>query len=172
MKHWLIFAVLAAALAWFVLKPSPLDKLNKPPSASELARAAEPGGNSFVDVSSLSQPVTPHYFAVPHRTTVVIFHDNTCPACVKLDGDLEDFTRLRPDVAIRKIRITLNGDAYYSAIRNYRWKIYLMPCVLIFNADGKLVAADHATNAAGGNMLERWMNREAERAAGLVIQSG
>ena len=165
MKPWLVFAVLGAAIAWLVLKPSTLDQLSTPPSVRELSRASGPGGNSFVDVSGLKRTVTPHYFAVPHRTTIVIFHDDTCPACRDLDRNLEDFTRLRPDVAIRKVRITLDGNAYYRAIRNYRWNIYLMPCVLIYDADGKLVVADHETNAAGGNMLDRWMNREAVRAA-------
>lgn len=165
MKPWMVFAVLAAAIAWLILKPSDLDKLSRPPPAAVLARAVEPGGNTFVDVSQLKRTVTPHYFTVPHRTTVVIFHDDTCPACVDLDRNLADFTRLRPDVAIRKVRITLNGNAYYSAIRNYRWPIYLMPCVLIFNSDGKLIAADEKTNADGGDLLNRWMDREARRAA-------
>lgn len=165
MKQVLIFALLAGAIAWLALKPSALDKLSMPPPARELARAVAPGGNAFVAVEPALLPVTPHYFAVAHRATVVIFHDDTCPACRDLDRNLEDFTRLRPDVAIRKIRITLNGDAYYRAIRDYRWKIYLMPCVLIYDQDGKLVAADEKTDASGGALLDRWMLREAERSA-------
>jgi hypothetical protein len=165
MKHVVILAALVAAIAWLVLQPSALDQLSKPPTAAALARMTAPAGNQFVTVDRVLMPVTPSYFAVPHRITVVVFHDDTCPNCGELDRNLEDFGRLRPDVAIRKIHITLNGDAYYQAIRDYRWNIYLMPCVLIYDRDGKLVAADEKTNADGGDMLTRWMNREADRAA-------
>lgn len=165
MRHWLVLAILGAALAWLILKPSELDRLVKLPSAQSLARAAQPGGNTFVTVSEAVLPVTPHFFTVPHRTTVIVFHDLTCPGCARLDRDLEDFTKLRPDVAIRKIHITLDGNAYYSAIHNFRWPIFLMPCVLIFDEDGKLIAADYKTNADGGDLLDRWMQREAERTA-------
>lgn len=172
MKHWLVFAILGATLAWLILKPSPLDQLSKRPSAQSLAQAVEPGGNTFVEVPDAVLPVTPHYFAVPHRTTVVIFHDLTCPACLRLDRDLQDFTKLRPDVAIRKIHINLDGNAYYRAIGNFRWPIFLMPCVLIFDEHGKLIAADHKTSDDGGELLSRWMQREAERAMTHTAQAG
>lgn len=172
MKHWVVFATLASLLAWLVLKPSPLDQVSKPPSARSLAQAVEPGGNSFVDVPETILPVTPYYFAVPHRTTVLVFHDLTCPACVRLDRDLQDFTRLRPDVAIRKVHINLDGNAYYGAIQHFRWPIFLMPCVLIFDERGKLIAADYKTSDEGGVLLTRWMQREAERAATRTAQPG
>jgi hypothetical protein len=161
MKHAVVFVVLAAAIAYFGLKKSAVDKLMVPVTQY----TAEQAGNRFVDIDPALLPVSPAYFAVPGVTTVVYFHDETCHGCVSMDRNISDFVRIRPDVAVRKVRISLNGNAYYNAIKDFKWKIFVMPCILVFDRDGTLIAGDERTDVAGSDLLEEWMAREAEKAA-------
>lgn len=161
MKPILVFAGLAAAIGWLVLAPSTLDKLSARPK-TYLTDVAD---NAFVEVDRTRLPVTPAYFSVAGRITVVVFHDATCEGCITLEHDLEDFHKLRPDVAIHKIRIPPAGKGYYTAISDYSWNIYMAPCVLIYDRNGKLLVADKAYDSPGHDLLYEWMTREAERAA-------
>lgn len=142
MKHVAVFAALGAAILWLAFKPSTLDELAY---LDPVANVGE-GRNIFVEADPAKLPVTPAYFAVPGHLSVVVFHDKDCGACIALERSLVDFSRNRPDVAIRKVDIALDvGDrspAYYTAIANYQWALYAAPTVLIYGADGKLIAAD------------------------------
>jgi hypothetical protein len=82
-----------------------------------------------------------------------------------MDLNLVDFLRLRPDVAVRKVSMTAQGDAYYKAIRDFKWKIWMSPGIFIFDKKGKLIAADEGTDFSGGELLDEWMEKEARKAA-------
>lgn len=161
MKHVIVFVLLVLGIFLLATRKSNLDVLMTP-----VARHAEvQAGDRFVEVAPSRFPITPKELAEPGMITIVYFHDETCPGCIKLDRDLADFRQVRPDVAVRKVRITLNGDAYYEAIKNYQWEIYAAPFILIFGKDGKLIAADEKTNFAGQDLLEEWIGEELSKAA-------
>lgn len=161
MKHILVFVMLALGIGYLALRKSDLDTL-----MIHTANYTESQtGNRFVDVDPAAFPVTPKYLAESGVITVVYFHDETCHGCAMLDRQLKDFLPLRPDVAVRKVHISVGKDAYSEAIRNYRWKIYMAPCVLIFGKNGKLIAADKGTDGAGQELLEEWIAEELQKAA-------
>ena len=161
MKHIIVLVLVAAGILYLATRKSTLDVLMTP----ETHYTAQQTGNRFVDVDPAILPVSPDHFAESGVITVVYFHDDTCPGCRSLDQELDAFLRVRPDVAVRKIAMTLNGDAYYDVIRNYRWRVYTAPCILIFGKNGELIAADDRTDSAGQDLLEEWMSKELERAA-------
>lgn len=156
MKHIAVFAALALAILFVVLRPSKLDKLMEPTTYYTESQV----GNRFVDIDPARLPMKPGDLAVPGVITVVYFHDALCVGCRDLDKQLDPFLAARPDVAIRKVHIGPADNGYQEAIRNFRWKIYMAPCILLFDKRGKLIAADDATDSAGQDLLEEWMWRE------------
>ena len=163
MKHVFVFVLLAVGIAYLAIRKSDLDILMIPVTGY----TEEQTGNRFVEVDPVKLPISPRDLAEYGVVTVVYFHDDTCHGCRTLDRELEDFLRVRPDVAVRKVRLSLNGDAYYDAIKNYRWKIYMAPCVLIFGKNGKLIAADDRTDSSGQELLEEWISKELKKAASI-----
>lgn len=163
MKHFLVVLALACGAVFFAMKKSPVEKLMIPVTGA----AAAKGGSRFALIDPKVLPVTPAYLAVPGVTTIVYFHDKNCVNCIKMDRDVDDFLRLRPDVAVRKVSITVEGDAYYKAIRDFKWKVYLSPSFIIFDKHGKMIAADEATDDSGSELLTEWMVKEAEKAAAM-----
>jgi len=150
MRHIVVLLIVALGIYLLATRKSDLDILMAPVANYAEAQV----GNRFVEVDRDKLPITPKDLAESGVVTVVYFHDDTCYGCGRLDRDLNDFLRVRPDVAVRKVRMSLNGDAYYQAIKDYQWKIYTAPCILIFGKDGKLIAADERTNSTGQDLLE------------------
>lgn len=161
MRHLLVLLLLVVGIVYFATHKSDVDKLMVPVTGYTEAQT----GNRFVQVDESLLPVTPHYLAVPGVTTIVYFHDKNCGACIQMDRNLVDFLRMRPDVAVRKVSMTVEGDAYYKAIRDFKWKVYMSPGILIFDKKGKLIAADEGTDFSGGALLDEWMEKEAKKAA-------
>lgn len=156
MKHLLILAFIAIAITALLTHKSPLDRLMEPVAHYTAVQT----GNRFIDPATLRLPVEPRQLAERGVTTVVYFHYDQCPGCASLDRNLDDFLKLRPDVAVRKIAIKPGQDAFSEAIRDYRWRIYMTPCILIFDGRGKLIAADDRTDGSGQELLERWIEEE------------
>jgi len=161
LKHIFVFVLLALGILYLATKKSDLDILMIPVTGYTEAQT----GNRFVEVDPGKLPISPKELAEYGVVTVVYFHDDTCPGCRRLDSELDDFLHVRPDVAVRKVHLSLNGDAYYDAIKNYKWKIYMAPCILIFGKNGKLIAADDRTDSSGQELLEEWIAKELQKAA-------
>ena len=160
MKHWLIVLALLGATLFLATRQSAVERLMVPVTGAAAAR----GGSQFVQIDPGLLPVTPSYLAEPGTHTIVYFHDKTCENCAKMDQDIEDFLKLRPDVAVRKVSISVEGDAYYKAIRDFQWKVYMSPSFVIFDRKGKLMAADEALDDSGSELLHEWMVKEADKA--------
>jgi hypothetical protein len=156
LKHIFVFILLAFAIYFLAIRKSDLDVLMVPATNYTDAQV----GNRFIEVDPNRLPITPQQLAEPGVITVVYFHDETCPGCLQLDQNLNEFLAVRPDVAVRKIRISLGTNAYSKSIRDYQWKIYMAPCILIYGKNGKLIAADDRTNSAGQDLLETWITKE------------
>ncbi|MFZ6752811.1 TlpA family protein disulfide reductase [Undibacterium sp. Dicai25W] len=162
MKHILIFLTIGVSILILATRKSALDIV----LLSTVNYSSEQVGNRFLEVEESRLPISPKDLVQPGVITIIYFHDIKCPGCLKMDRDMEDFVKIRPDVAIRKIAMSVDGDAYNKAIRDYRWKIYSAPCILIFGKNGKLIAADEKLNFAGSELLREWMEKEFERNLG------
>jgi hypothetical protein len=156
LKHVFVFILLAFAIYFLAIRKTDLDVLMVPVTNYTDAQV----GNRFVDVDPSRLPITPQQLAEPGVITVVYFHDDTCAGCLQLDQNLNEFLPIRPDVAVRKIRISPGNNGYSKAIKDYQWRIYMSPCILIYGKNGKLIAADDRTNSAGQDLLEKWIYRE------------
>jgi hypothetical protein len=161
MKHFLVVLLLGGGALFFALRTPPVEKLMIPSTGAIAAR----GGSMFVDIAPEKLPVTPAYLAERGLTTIVYFHDKACANCAIRDRDIDDLLRVRPDVAVRKVSISPDGGAYYKAIRDFQWKVYMSPSVIIFDKDRKMVAADEGVDDEGSELLYEWMAKEAEKAA-------
>lgn len=161
MKHLAVFISLALAIYYLAVRKSDLDLLMIPATSYTEAQT----GNQFVDLAPQYLPTTPKTLAEYGVTTVVYFHDENCSGCVSLDRNIDDFLKVRPDVAVRKVSISPGNNGYTKAIRNYQWKIYMSPCILLFDKNRKLIAADEKTNADGQDLLEKWVAAELDKAA-------
>jgi len=82
-----------------------------------------------------------------------------------MDRDIAEFLMFRPDVAVRTVNIQVERGAYYQAIHDFKWKVYVSPSVIIFDQKGKMVEADEGTDISGSELLRKWMVKEADKAA-------
>jgi len=161
MKHVVIFILIAISIYFLAIRKSDLDKLLVPITTYTEAQT----GNRYVDIDPAKLPITPHELAELGVITIVYFHDNECHGCQQMDRDLTDFLRIRPDVAIRKIAMSPGNDGYTEAIRDYQWRVYTAPCILIFGPNRKLIAGDDGVDGRGFDLLEDWMRAELTKAA-------
>ena len=97
------------------------------------------------------------------RTTVFVVSQSTCSNCRTLEGHLKQFLVLRPDVAIRFIRL---GDQWkQDRLAGMDINVRSVPHVLIYDGEGDLVAADDGLDKAGLNLLWRWISTEIRKRA-------
>lgn len=156
MKHVFAFVLIAAGIYYLAVRKTELDVLMVPVANYTEAQV----GNRFVETEPESLPVEPWQLAESGVISVVYFYDENCPSCRNLDRNLADFLRMRPDVAVRKVRVGPNESDYAKANRDYRWRVFMSPCILIFGKDGRLIAADDRTDTTGQKLLYKWMNEE------------
>jgi len=152
MRSVLVVAVLAAA-GWGAYtqlrQADPLDKLTDAPLF------VPPGSYGGIqDVSSLSLEVGPE----PGRHTVIAFYNLGCSACVTLSRHLQYLSRLRPDVAIRLVRL--------NSPLAMKFNVASVPHIIIYDCNGSLVAQDRGSDKAGLELLYNWMKRELEKSGG------
>ena len=78
----------------------------------------------------------------PGKVTLIYFYSNFCPPCHWWGGVLEELSRKRPDLAVKKADINRPGvvgiDWKSSLVEQY--KIRDVPHFLIFKASGELQA--------------------------------
>lgn len=107
--------------------------------------------------------VEPQAYAVPSAYTILYFYSNSCPACKRLNADLEQFTAVRPDVAVLKFDLGYDwsGDEAYNT---YRLRIGKTPFIHIYDPSGRLVVEDVDHEADGLHILREWMTAELHKA--------
>jgi hypothetical protein len=137
----------------FFAPPSGLDALLRPADA---AAAGTPG---------IAQVLPPDLRSLPEpgRHTVVVISAKWCGACRQLDGHLNRFVHMRPDIAVRKIDMDAAGG--WSGVSNaYGISVRAVPHVIIYGAAGELIAADGDGDRDGADLLIEWMNAELRNA--------
>jgi hypothetical protein len=115
--------------------------------------------NIFVNPDYQHVPIQTAEYAVPGQYTVVIFHQQSCPDCRRLDQALTGFQARRKDVAVRKIDL---GEKWSSSgtLRDFGRKIWWTPFVIIYGPDAKLLRADEAGKRDAWKLINKWIDHE------------
>lgn len=114
---------------------------------------------ALVDVTNDLRDIRP----VPGRSNVCVFYNPQQVSGQQIAANLIDFHVLRPDVWIFKVRMDLenpNDAARWAG----PYAIERLPHVRIYDADGKIVAADKGTDSVGYDALLAWIATERSKA--------
>jgi len=152
MKYLFIILVLMGGVYHFTMASDPVDDLMQRLSVKEGAGIkvlTQQGGAGF-NVYDLP---------VPGLMTIVEFYTESCPGCKKLKSQYKRFLKVRPDVAVRRVRMPDDWQPDWAK-RQFGLMIGSTPHVLVFNENGEPVAMDEGENKAGFTMLYAWMNAE------------
>jgi hypothetical protein len=120
--------------------------------------------NMFVQPDYQRLPIQTADYATAGHYTVVVFHQQRCPDCQRLDRELVDFLKYRKDVAVRKIDLGANWSTQ-GTLRDFGRKIRWTPFVVIYGPDLKLVQADDAGKRKAWKLLSKWIEHESAKAA-------
>ena len=149
----LLLAGVAGAVVQLTSSPPPMDVL-----------LAEPGSNTTSPpaVRTVKAGPVPAAACEPSHITVLVYTSDSCGGCRKLKTHVKSLVSIRPDVAVRLVDLGLRwGNLDYESL--YGTKIRSVPHVLIFDADGDLLAADDGKDKAALKLLYEWMNAELKR---------
>jgi len=147
----LIVACAVGAYVQMTAGPAPLETLLKTAGAAP--------GYAHGDIQMIEPGPSVERFCEPGRITVFAFVSDSCPGCRKIRGHVQDHARQRPDVAIRLIDVGYRWRSDDCRAR-YGVNIYSVPHVLIYDAEGNLLAADDGRDKDGLELLYDWMNAE------------
>lgn len=120
--------------------------------------------NIFVQPDYRRVPIPTAQYAVAEHYTLVIFHQQSCPDCRRLDQSLVGFQRRRKDVAVRKIDLGEKWSAD-STLRDFGRRIWWTPFVLIYGPDGKLIRTDDAGKRDAWTLVNKWIEHESLKGA-------
>jgi hypothetical protein len=115
--------------------------------------------NMFVQPDYQRLPIQTADYAAPGHYTVVIFHQQRCPDCQRLDRQLEEFQKYRKDVAVRKIDLGPHWSSE-GTVRDFGRKIWWTPFVVIYGPDAKLLQTDDAGKRDAWKLLNKWIAYE------------
>ena len=125
--------------------------------------APVPGSVSrYSDVDYQSASFDDGVYRQPGQYTIIYYHWAQCPACRVLNRNLPRFLKLREDVVVRRIRLA-DDWSRQQALRDFKRDIGATPFIIVFGADGKLVAADEGMSRQGSDLLYDWMKHEADK---------
>lgn len=159
MKNIWILLVVLGGLNWYLTQTSDTSIPNKKFKQSQVT---EQSGLQILD--SLGGPgFDIHDYVSPGQATVVEFYVSWCPGCKALNSNYTQFMRLRPDVAIRRIKM-IDKWGHSWAKKQYGLDIHSTPHIIIFNPEGQIAIQDKGKNKEAYNYLYKWMNSEAQEA--------
>lgn len=151
-------ALLSGGLYYFMTLRSGLDSV----AAVLPELPASIAANIFVQPDYQKIPILTTDYAVPGQYTLVIFHQQSCPDCRRLDQALVGFQARRQDVAVRKIDLGEKWSAD-STLRDFGRKIWWTPFVAIYGPDAKLIRTDDAGRRDGWKMVNKWIEYESAK---------
>ena len=158
MRKIIVLLIIAGAV-YSLLKPANTadillasENIAKVTNQSGIKIVESYGGMAF-DVNEL---------AVPGQVTVVDFYVSWCRGCRKLSADYKTFINVRPDVAIRRVKMKDKWNTLWAK-KQYGLDIATTPHVLIFDSEGKVLVQDLGNNKQGLKMLYEWMNKEVRK---------
>ncbi|MDH4134469.1 MAG: hypothetical protein OEV31_06735 [Gammaproteobacteria bacterium] len=107
-------------------------------------------------------PMRDSDLAIQGHYTVIEYRQKNCPACARLDSELEKFLKVRRDVAVRKIDLA-DQWSDKTTLRDYGRTVWYTPFVVIYGADGKQIKADDGGKRDAARLLNAWLKRELVR---------
>ncbi len=146
----MLLAGAAGAVVRYACPPPPIDILMVTPKS---ARNAE-GGMETVEVGQ-----SPDTCRQPGHLTAVIYTSDLCSACRKLERHLGSLLIMRPDVVVRRVDLGKQWNRL-ECKRAYGVDIRSVPHVVLFDAEGTVLARDDGHDKAGLELLYKWMNAE------------
>jgi len=99
----------------------------------------------------------------PGRITIIAFVSDHCSAWVQAKPQWRSLLRRRPDAAIRLVDLGRNWKRADGKAK-YGQNIRTLPHVLVYDAAGKLLAADNGLSKDGLSAVEEWIVFERNRA--------
>lgn len=150
----LMLAGLGGAVYNFTADPSPLEQLLTVPET-----AFDPG---YRDIETIIPEADLSRSVEPGRITVFVFTSDSCPSCEELDRFLRVLTGRRGDVAVRRIDVGYRWSSQQVRM-DYGINIATVPHVVIYGADGKLLARDDGREKDALELLCEWVNTELRR---------
>lgn len=143
-------------------------KFNKPdviPMLMNTAHSAQVNSSSGIqDKSSVGGPgFNVSELSVYGQVTVVDFYVSKCPACKQLTKNHQRLLKVRPDLAIRRVRMKDKWTSQWAQER-YDLDIKSTPHVIIFDAQGEVIIQDDGNYKGGYKYLFKWLNEELNRA--------
>jgi len=129
-------------------KPSAVEQLLERPRSFPTGSV---GGFQHISAPSASLPATRQN----GRINVFTFYSDSCPGSQRLGGYIGHLARMRPDVAFQMVNVGPPGLRDSSAHTD-------TPHVIIYSADGALLASDSDGGKDGLKLLCDWMNRQVE----------
>ncbi len=149
MSRWPVIGLLLMAGVGTYVQFAPCDPVEV--LAEAPPGAARPAGGSLVDVRWTFERPGP---VAGHHTVLVFYVD--CPSCEALDEHLRTLARLRPDVAIRKVRLTWDLARVFH--------VEHLPHVVVYDHRGRVLGADRGASMEGLELLLAWIRLERARA--------
>ena len=122
-------------------------------------------GDVEFEAGSGIQEVTPYHpfnaedYLEPDQPTIIELYSISCPGCQRLHGHLKQFLKVRPDVVVGQIHLGRDWSSQ-DAWEFYKEDVYSVPHIIIYGANGKLIAKDNGTDKSGLKFLYNWMNDE------------
>ena len=154
----ILFIIFIAAAIYSYKKADVLDGLMASEEGAQLTdqsgiKTLKSEGGSGFNVNEL---------AVPGQMTVVAFTVSWCPACKQLSSNFKRFTKARPDVVIREVKMKDKWNVAWAK-QQFGLDITSTPHVLIFAADGELLEQDEGKGRSGSKLLFKWMDAEVRK---------
>jgi len=149
----LLVAAAAGAVYQWTTPPDPMDVLLAEPDPDV---EGEPG------IEVIKPGPDPADACEPSHVTVLAYSSDSCPGCRKLKKHLKRLLAIRPDVAVRIVDLGHRwGGKDYKSL--YGTEIRSVPHILLFDADGNLLAEDDGRDKDGLKVLYKWLNAEIRR---------
>lgn len=154
MRNLLILLVIAGAVYHFFFR--------SPDTIDVLGVESEYQGGIETITNTNPRRFNVNDLAEPGQLTVVEFYTESCGACKKLRRHYDKFLKLRPDVAIKRVRMPDRWSVKWAR-RQFHLNIGATPFIHIYDTQGELIAADSGRGGDGRETLYEWMNDEMRR---------
>ena len=162
MKKIILPAIVVIAI-YFFMSGSEIDTLMKLPDVHKNPSS----GLIELDTSGYER-ISVHEIASDGLISVILYYEDGCPTCSQYLGYLETLNKLRPDIAIRSVKVP---DNIYTDVLYEKYGVEFVKTIsfVIVDSTGKIVAADGGydeddkENETAARLFWKWAHAENDR---------